>query len=181
MDVHRYSLSQILAFLSSNPHLMKEPDPRRRIVYCRPSLGGRLYASKTEYYLNATPMMNAKNAIKIDTHIDYLESESQPDAGRYVFAYTITISNQSEEAARLLTRHWVITDAHGKVQEVQGAGVVGETPKIPPGHAFRYTSAAMIETPVGTMEGAYQMRSESGEMFDAKIPAFTLAVPRTLH
>ena len=160
---------------------MKDAAPQRRMIPCRPSLGVRLYACKTGCYPNAEPMMNAKDAIKIDTHIDYLESESQPEAGRYVFAYTITISNQSEEAARLLARHWVITDAHGKIQEVQGAGVVGETPHIPPGHAFRYTSAAMIETPVGTMEGAYQMRSESGELFDAKIPAFTLAVPRTLH
>jgi len=125
--------------------------------------------------------MNDKHAIKIDTRIDYLETESEPDSDRYVFAYTITIRNQSEEAARLLTRHWVITDANGRIQEVHGEGVVGETPHIQPGHAFRYTSAAMIETPVGTMEGEYQMRTDSGELFDAKIPAFTLAVPRTLH
>lgn len=125
--------------------------------------------------------MNEKHAIKIDTRIDYLELESEPDSDRYVFAYTITIRNQSEEAARLLTRHWVITDANGRIQEVHGEGVVGETPYIQPGHAFRYTSAAMIETPVGTMEGEYQMRTDSGELFDAKIPAFTLAVPRTLH
>ena len=128
-----------------------------------------------------TQAMNEKHAIRIDTRIDYLESESEPSSDRYVFAYTITIRNQSEEATRLLTRHWVITDANGRIQEVHGEGVVGETPYIQPGHAFRYTSAAMIETPVGTMEGEYQMRTDSGELFDAKIPAFTLAVPRTLH
>ena len=125
--------------------------------------------------------MKTKHEIKIDTRTDYLESESAPESDRYVFAYTITIRNQSGEAARLLARHWVITDAHGKVQEVRGEGVVGETPYIQPGHAFRYTSAAMIETPVGIMEGEYQMRTDSGELFDAKIPPFTLAVPRTLH
>lgn len=125
--------------------------------------------------------MKNKPSIKIDTHIDYLESESQPDAGRYVFAYTITIHNQSEVPTRLLSRHWVITDAHGKIQEVRGEGVVGETPHLSPGQAFRYTSAAMIETPVGMMQGEYQMRTDSGELFDAEIPPFTLAAPRTLH
>lgn len=125
--------------------------------------------------------MKNKPSINIDTHIDYLESESQPDAGRYVFAYTITIHNQSEVPARLLSRHWVITDAHGKIQEVRGDGVVGETPHLSPGQAFRYTSAAMIETPVGIMHGEYQMRTDAGELFEAEIPPFTLAVPRTLH
>jgi ApaG protein len=125
--------------------------------------------------------MIKKPKIEIDTRIDYLESESQPGAERYVFAYTITIRNRSQEAARLLGRHWVITDAHGRIQEVRGEGVVGETPHIAPGQAFRYTSAAMIETPVGMMRGEYQMRSDSGELFEAEIPPFTLAIPRTLH
>lgn len=125
--------------------------------------------------------MIKKPNIEIDTRIDYLESESQPNAERYVFAYTITIRNRSQEAARLLARHWVITDAHGRVQEVRGEGVVGETPHIAPGQAFRYTSAAMIETPVGMMRGEYQMRTDSGELFEAEIPPFTLAIPRTLH
>lgn len=125
--------------------------------------------------------MREKNAIKIETETDYLEGESIPAQNRYVFTYTITIRNESAETAQLLTRHWVITDGNGQVQEVHGEGVVGETPHIEPGHAFQYTSAAMLGTPVGTMEGAYQMRSDSGELFDAQIPAFTLAVPRTLH
>ncbi len=125
--------------------------------------------------------MKNKPSIKIDSHIDYLESESQPAASRYVFAYTITIHNQSDEPARLLTRHWIITDADGKVQEVHGQGVVGETPHLSPGQTFRYTSAAMIETPAGMMHGTYQMRTDSGELFEAEIPPFTLAAPRALH
>ncbi len=125
--------------------------------------------------------MSKSPSIEIKAQIDYLPSQSQPEAGRYVFAYTITIRNQSPIAARLLARHWVITDAHGKVQEVRGEGVVGEMPLIAPGQAFRYTSAAMIETPVGIMRGEYQMRTDAGEFFEAEIPAFTLAVPRSLH
>ena len=125
--------------------------------------------------------MTKKPNIEIDTRIDYLESESQPGAERYVFAYTITIRNRGQEAARLLARHWIITDARGRVQEVRGKGVVGETPHIAPGQAFRYTSAAMIDTPVGMMRGEYQMRTDSGELFEAEIPPFTLAMPRTLH
>jgi ApaG protein len=130
--------------------------------------------------LPPTPM-SKKNAIQIDTVTQYLESESMPEAGRYVFTYTVTIRNISDAPARLLTRHWVITDAHGKIQDVRGEGVVGETPHLNPGDAFRYTSAAMIETPVGTMQGEYQMLSDDGEYFDAEIPLFTLAIPRTLH
>ena len=95
--------------------------------------------------------MNIPHSIRIDAQIAYLESESNPESNRYVFAYTITIRNEGSVAARLLARHWVITDAHDKVQEVRGEGVVGEKPHIPPGQAFRYTSAAMIETPVGMM------------------------------
>ena len=125
--------------------------------------------------------MPNKPAIKIDSHIDFLQQESQPEDSRFVFAYTITIRNQSEQPARLLSRHWVITDANGKVQEVRGEGVIGQKPHIAPGEAFRYTSAAMIETPVGIMQGEYQMQLDSGELFEAEIPPFTLAVPRTLH
>jgi len=125
--------------------------------------------------------MNSPHLIRIEAHVTYLESESHPESKRYVFAYTITIRNEGAEAARLLTRHWVITDAHEKVQEVRGEGVVGEKPHIPPGQAFRYTSATMIETPVGMMHGEYHMCSDSGELFDAEIPPFTLAAPGTLH
>ena len=94
-----------------------------------------------------------KHRIDIDAITSYLEHQSEPTAGRYVFSYTITIRNSGDNAARLLTRHWVITDANGKVQEVHGEGVVGEQPHLEPGEYFRYTSAAMIETPVGVMQG----------------------------
>lgn len=125
--------------------------------------------------------MSKKYSIEVDAVTNYLESQSAPDADRYVFAYTVTIRNNGAIPARLVARHWIITDAHGKVQEVRGEGVVGEKPHLDPGESFRYTSAAMIETPVGTMRGEYQMVSDDGESFDAEIPQFTLAVPRTLH
>jgi ApaG protein len=125
--------------------------------------------------------MNKKHQIDIATAANYLESQSLPEASRYVFAYTVTIRNSGPQAAKLLTRHWVITDANGKIQEVRGEGVVGEQPRLNPGEYFRYTSAAMIETPVGIMHGEYQWVSDAGDAFEADIPAFTLAVPRILH
>jgi len=125
--------------------------------------------------------MSKKHLIEIDAVTHFLESQSSPDSDRYVFAYTITIRNGGEAAAKLLSRHWVITDANGKVQEVQGDGVVGEQPHLSPGEYFRYTSAALIETPVGVMRGEYRMLSDEGEYFEAKIPPFTLSIPRTLH
>ncbi|RMG38396.1 MAG: Co2+/Mg2+ efflux protein ApaG [Gammaproteobacteria bacterium] len=118
-------------------------------------------------------------AIEVETR--YVEDQSQPGADRYVFAYTITISNTGKAPARLLNRHWVITDANGKVQEVRGEGVVGEQPHIQPGEYFQYTSGAVIETPVGTMEGEYEMITDDGRTFLAPIPRFTLSIPRTLH
>ena len=122
-----------------------------------------------------------KHQIEIDTLSNYLDSQSAPEADRYVFAYTITIRNSGAIPARLLARHWVITDANGKVQEVRGEGVVGEKPHLLPGESFRYTSAAMIETPVGVMHGEYLLVTDEGLAFDAEIPSFTLAVPRVLH
>lgn len=125
--------------------------------------------------------MNKKYRIEIDAAVNYLESQSAPEAERYVFAYTITIHNRGQIPARLVSRHWIIADANGNVQEVRGEGVVGEKPHITPGDYFRYTSAAMIATPVGSMRGEYRMLSDEGESFDAEIPTFTLAVPRILH
>jgi ApaG protein len=120
-----------------------------------------------------------------DIHIkvvtDYIGEQSEPDADRYVFAYTITISNFGNVAARLLSRHWLITDANGKVQEVSGDGVVGEQPHLRPGEEFRYSSGAVLETPVGAMQGSYQMVSDEGDHFDAPIAAFRLAMPGLLH
>ena len=119
--------------------------------------------------------------ILIDVETAYLEEQSEPKDHRYVFAYTITIRNEGPQPAQLLTRHWIITDANGKVQEVRGDGVVGEQPHLAPGQGFRYSSGAVLETPVGSMHGSYQMVADDGAEFDAPIPAFRLAIPGVLH
>ncbi len=119
--------------------------------------------------------------IEVDVETSYLEEQSAPDMNRYVFAYTITIRNEGQQPAKLLTRHWIINDANGNTQEVHGEGVVGEQPYLKPGESFQYTSGTVIETPVGSMEGSYQMLSEDGTPFDADIPAFTLSLPNKLH
>ncbi|MDQ2696656.1 MAG: Co2+/Mg2+ efflux protein ApaG [Pseudomonadota bacterium] len=119
--------------------------------------------------------------IKVVARPAYIEDQSVPEQNRYVFAYTITIHNEGKIAAQLLTRHWIITDANGKVQEVRGDGVVGEQPYLRPGEGFQYTSGAILETPVGSMHGSYQMRADDGVTFDAEIPIFVLSAPRTLH
>jgi ApaG protein len=119
--------------------------------------------------------------IDIDVVTDYIAEQSDPTVDRYVFAYTITINNRGEIPAKLLNRHWLITDANGKVQEVRGAGVVGEQPHLNPGEHFEYTSGAVLETPVGVMEGEYEMVTDEGDTFLAPIDRFSLAIPRTLH
>jgi ApaG protein len=119
--------------------------------------------------------------ISIEVATDYVDDQSEPDVGRYVFAYTITISNRGNVPAKLLSRHWLITDANGKVQEVRGDGVVGEQPHLNPGEKFRYSSGAVLETPVGAMQGSYQMLADDGAHFDAPIAPFTLAMPGLLH
>ncbi len=119
--------------------------------------------------------------IRIQVVTDYLDNQSEPESDRYVFAYTITISNSGNVAARLISRHWVITDANGKVQEVNGDGVVGEQPHLNPGEEFRYSSGAVLETPVGAMQGIYRMEADGGFGFDAPIAPFTLAVPGLLN
>jgi len=119
--------------------------------------------------------------IRIQVATSYVDDESEPESDRYVFAYTITISNSGEIPAQLISRHWIITDANGKVQEVNGDGVVGEQPKLKPGEKFRYSSGAVLETPVGAMQGLYRMEADGGVSFDALIAPFTLAVPGLLH
>ena len=121
------------------------------------------------------------NNIEVDVETSYIADQSAPDQNRYVFAYTVTIRNEGSAPAKLLTRHWIINDANGNVQEVHGEGVVGEQPYLRPGDSFRYTSCTVIETPVGSMEGSYQMITDDGHPFDASIPAFTLSLPNTLH
>jgi len=119
--------------------------------------------------------------INVGVETTYIDDQSNPDDNRYVFAYTITISNIGKVPAKLLNRHWVITDANGKIQEVRGEGVVGEQPHLQPGEEFRYTSGTVIETPVGAMEGEYEMITDEGSSFLAPIERFSLAIPRTLH
>ena len=126
-------------------------------------------------------MSSERHDIRINVATSYVDDQSEPDLDRYVFAYTITISNDGDVPATLLSRHWVITDANGKVQEVNGDGVVGEQPHLNPGERFRYSSGAVLETPVGAMQGLYRMETDGGASFDAPIAAFTLAVPGLLH
>ena len=126
-------------------------------------------------------MEQAIHKIRVEVDTSYLEDQSDPKERRYVFSYTITIRNEGSVPARLLTRHWIITDSNGKVQEVRGDGVVGEQPYLKPGQGFRYSSGAVLETPVGAMQGSYQMVADDGEQFDAPIAAFRLAMPGLLH
>ena len=124
---------------------------------------------------------DAPDPIQITVETAYIPEQSEPARKRYAFAYTITISNRGLVPARLLSRHWVITDATGKVQEVRGDGVVGEQPYLEPGESFRYTSGAVLETPLGTMQGSYRMVRDDGSNFDAPIAPFRLAMPHVLH
>ena len=125
--------------------------------------------------------MTTKYHITVHARSTFLPEQSNLDEERYVFAYTITITNTGTEPAQLISRHWIITDSDGKVQEVRGMGVVGEQPLLRPQESFEYTSGAAIATPVGTMRGSYQLVAEDGTRFEAPIPEFTLSVPRVLH
>jgi len=119
--------------------------------------------------------------IQVDVATQYVAEQSNPEEDEFVFAYTITITNIGSLTAQLLTRHWLITDGDNDTQEVQGEGVVGKQPIIEPGTSYTYTSGTVLKTAVGHMQGAYQMLSEDGQLFDAPIPPFTLAVPHALH
>jgi ApaG protein len=126
-------------------------------------------------------MSNKPYDISVKTRTVYIADQSDPANDRYVFAYTITLTNTGSTAAQLISRHWIITDAADKVQEVRGKGVVGEQPHLRPGESFEYTSGSAIATPVGTMRGSYQMVADDGTQFDITIPEFTLSMPRVLH
>lgn len=126
-------------------------------------------------------MNTSTRKITVSAESVYLANQSDEDQSRYIFAYTIKITNNGTIAARLISRHWIITDSNERVQEVRGDGVVGEQPDLKPGTTYEYTSSAAIETPVGTMRGSYQMVAEDGTRFDAAIPEFTLSIPRVLH
>jgi ApaG protein len=125
--------------------------------------------------------MNNKYQIDIKTRVNYLAEQSDETNGRYVFSYTITLTNAGDVAVQLISRHWIITDGNHGVQEVRGEGVVGEQPKLRPGQSFEYTSGTALSTQVGTMSGSYQMLAEDGTRFDAPIAQFVLSVPRVLH
>ena len=120
-------------------------------------------------------------AIGIDVATHYLDEESSPEDSRYVFAYTIRIHNRGTQPARLLNRHWIVTDAEGHVEEVHGEGVVGEQPRLQPGDDYEYSSGVVLPTSLGTMQGSYDMLADDGTRLKARIPAFTLSTPRTLH
>jgi ApaG protein len=119
--------------------------------------------------------------VEVSAATQYLADQSDEAAGRFVFAYTIKLRNKGSVAAQLISRHWIITDAQGLVQEVRGLGVVGAQPLLQPGESFEYTSGASIATSVGTMKGSYQLLADDGTRFEAPIPEFTLSVPRVLH
>src|SRR5437879_5905304 len=143
-------------------------------------LGAMRYAICVRVYNG--PMAEQKQYdVAVSAQTQYLADQSDEANGRYVFAYTITIRNEGSVAAQLISRHWIITDAQGLVQEVRGLGVVGAQPLLQPGESYEYTSGASIATSVGTMRGSYQMVAADGTRFEAPIPEFTLSVPRVLH
>ena len=123
--------------------------------------------------------MDARHQIEVDVECTYLEEQSAPAEHRYVFAYTVTLRNAGQVPAKLMTRHWIITDANGRVQEVRGEGVVGEQPVLKPGQTFEYTSGTPLPTSSGIMLGRYEMEDEGGQRFEIDVPAFSLDVPST--
>jgi ApaG protein len=122
-----------------------------------------------------------KYAFTVSVETAYLADQSDPEGNQYAFSYTITISNVGNIAAQLISRHWIITDANNKVQEVKGLGVVGAQPLLQPSQQFQYTSGTLLATPIGSMRGTYKVVAEDGTLFDAVIASFTLAVPRMLN
>ena len=122
-----------------------------------------------------------KYQINVQPMPQYIPDQSDPDNGRYVFTYTITIKNVGDIGAQLVSRHWIITDSNNDVQEVRGLGVIGKQPLLQPGESFEYTSGSVLTTAIGTMKGTYQMVAEDGTHFEAVIPEFVLASPRALH
>ena len=138
-------------------------------------------ASTGELVWNSQMAKSKKYEITVKTQVEYIPDQSDIDLERFVFAYTITFTNTGSIAAQLISRHWVITDADGAVQEVRGLGVVGHQPLLQPGQNFEYTSGCALTTPVGTMKGTYQMTAEDGTAFEARIEEFVLSIPRVLH
>jgi ApaG protein len=151
------------------------------ILAYRRGCGCRPFGVKWQAAARAAAMAEKLHDIQVEVATEYLPDQSEPAASRYVFAYTITITNAGSVPAQLISRHWIIADADGKVQEVRGLGVVGHQPLLKPGEHFEYTSGSALATPVGTMRGSYHMVAEDGTQFEAPIPEFVLSMPRTLH
>ncbi len=195
MVVHHVEMDQICAGGNDCADLFAQTaeiggkNARRDTIFhgdanCSPAHPGTTEAWPMRRALAGTiaPMAHEKHhEIEISTITRYLPEQSDEPADRYVFAYTVTIRNVGGSSAQLISRHWVITDSRGQVQEVRGLGVVGAQPLLRPGESFEYSSGTSIATPVGTMRGSYQMVGEDGSRFDAAIPEFTLSVPRVLH
>ena len=127
------------------------------------------------------PHAATTDGITVRVSVSFLPEQSEPGKGRWFWAYHVRIENDAHQAVQLVSREWIISDGRGARHEVRGEGVVGEQPHLQPGQGFRYTSGAVLETPVGSMQGSYQMLADDGERFEAPIPAFTLAIPGTIH
>jgi ApaG protein len=138
-------------------------------------------AREAEFVCNAPMASDKKYDISVTVRTQFLPEQSDTERGPFVFAYFITIRNTGGIAAQLISRHWIITDAEGRSQEVKGLGVVGQQPLLKPGEEYQYQSGTPLNTPVGTMRGSYQMVAEDGTHFDAAVPEFVLSMPRTLH
>ena len=126
-------------------------------------------------------MMEVLYKVEVSVRTEYLENQSLPSEGKYFFSYTVTIKNVGKIPAKLISRHWVITDANERIEEVRGLGVVGEQPRLKTNESFEYTSGTIINTPVGTMYGTYQLVADNGYEFDAEIPMFSLNIPKVLN
>lgn len=144
-------------------------------------LHGNTLAMTGQIRSNSAMAESRKHDIQVSVATEYLAEQSDPEAGRYVFAYTVTVENTGSVGAQLISRHWIITDGNQEEQEVRGLGVVGQQPLIAPGDSYEYSSGCSLATPVGTMRGTYQMASEDGTQFEATIPEFALFVPGVLH
>ena len=126
-------------------------------------------------------MMEVLYKVEVSVRTEYLENQSLPSEDKYFFSYTVTIKNVGKIPAKLISRHWVITDANERIEEVRGLGVGGEQPRLQTNESFEYTSGTIINTPVGTMYGTYQMVADNGYEFDAEIPMFSLNIPKVLN
>ncbi len=148
------------------------------------SIGGNgsiVLAREGNFVWNSRMAESKKYEITVKAQAEYIPDQSDVESERFVFAYTITITNTGNITAQLISRHWLITDATDQEQEVRGLGVIGEQPLLKPGEGFEYTSGCVIATPVGTMRGSYQMVAEDGTKFEAPVAEFTLNMPRVLH